>query len=633
VGPLYELELLAPAGKMDVLLSVVEAGADAVYLGGKRFNMRALRSDFNFADEEIKQAADFLHQRNRKLYITVNNLYSDNEMEQLESYLLFLKDLEVDALIVQDLGIVTLCEKLKLGIPLHASVQMGIANLEAVRVLEQKGFERVILSKNVSWQEIADISSHTNLGIEYFVHGDLCISHTGQCFLSSFAGGESGNRGRCSKPCRWEYELQGSKDEGYSGYQYFLAHKDLCLYPYLPQLVNAGVSSFKIEGRMRSADYLAHLVSVYRRALDRLVDKRDAYQMDEDEYIDLQEHRVRDYTAGNLLERMGREGIAYDGQREPLFISSAQPLTPLNIEDYKEESLTSSQPAPEITVQIAGMDSLEDLGDLGVNNIIIECEQIRQNGQKWTKQFLRQALEWAERTETKVFVEMPRIVSQNDLDTIRGVRSMLDSDPVFGVIVNDLGSLKIFEDSGLKLWSGYGLNTFNNEAASLLREIGVTRITASLEMDAPHLKSLLGSGIPVELMVHGSLPGMVSDYCIIRGAQGSDEGDCSLYCLQDDYALLDRCGQKYRIVTDYNCRNYVQFPYDLCLFPYLPRLLAWGVRSFRINGQYYSPEKLAEIVAIYREASVGLKDGKWNYQGNYLKLLKLSPEGLTVSCF
>ncbi|MDD3363849.1 MAG: U32 family peptidase [Syntrophomonas sp.] len=634
--PFHELELLAPAGKMDVLQSVVEAGADAVYLGGKRFNMRALRPDFNFTDEEIKDAVDFLHQRNRKLYITVNNLYSDNEIDEIANYLLFLKEVGIDALIVQDLGIVAICEKLKLGIPLHASVQMGIANLEAIKVLEQKKFERVILSKNVSLQEIAEISADTSLGIEYFCHGDLCISHTGQCFMSSFAGGESGNRGRCSKPCRWQYELHGLKDEEYSGYQYFLAHKDLCLYPHLQELVNAGVSSFKIEGRMRSADYLAHLVSVYRQALDRLMDQPDSYRMDEDEYNNLQEHRVRDYTAGNLFGRMGREGIGYDGQREPLFISTAQPLTPLNIADYKKDSSVTSLPVtelPELTVQVGGLDSLKALCDLGVDNVILGCEQIRQNRQNWTQEFLRKALEIAESTKTKIFVETPRIVSQNDLETIRRVRHMLESDPVSGVIVNDLGSLKLFKDSGLELWAGYGLNTFNHEAASLLQEIGVSRIIASLEIDAPHLKSLLGSGAPVELIVHGSLPGMVSDHCVIRAAQAEEEGECGLYCLQDDYALVDRCGQKYKIITDYNCRNHLVFPYDLCLFPHLPRLMAWGVKSFRINGQYYSPEKLAMVVAIYREAIEQIKQGNWNSQDNYAKLLELSPEGLTAACF
>jgi U32 family peptidase len=197
-----ELELLAPAGKMEVLQQVVAAGADAVYLGGKRFNMRALKNDFNFTDEEIRSAVEFTHQRGRKIYITINNLYDSSEMNDIVDYLLFLKETGVDALIVQDLGIVDLCSQMGLDMPLHASVQMGIANLEAVKVLETQGFTRVILSKNVSLNEIREISAGTGLGIEYFVHGDLCISHTGQCYMSSFVSGKSGNQGKCQKPCR-----------------------------------------------------------------------------------------------------------------------------------------------------------------------------------------------------------------------------------------------------------------------------------------------------------------------------------------------------------------------------------------------------------------------------------------------
>jgi U32 family peptidase len=203
---LRKLELLAPAGRIEALHSVVEAGADAVYLGGKRFNMRALKTDFNFADEEIAEAVQFLHQHHRKLYITVNNLYNGEEIDDIADYLLFLQGLGVDALIVQDLGIINLCQEMQLKLPLHASVQMGIANLEAVKILEEKGFQRVILSKNLGLDEIRAISTGSSLGIEFFIHGDLCISHAGQCYMSSFIAGESGNRGRCRKPCRWPYE-------------------------------------------------------------------------------------------------------------------------------------------------------------------------------------------------------------------------------------------------------------------------------------------------------------------------------------------------------------------------------------------------------------------------------------------
>ena len=630
---LQELELLAPAGKMEALHSVVAAGADAVYLGGKRFNMRALKNDFNFTDDELKYAVDFMHHRNRKIYITINNLYNSNEMDDIANYLSFLQDLGVDALIVQDLGIVDLCEKMQLDLPLHASVQMGIANLEAVRTLAAKGFQRVILSKNVSLTEIKQISTGSNIGIEYFVHGDLCTSHTGQCFMSSFVSGESGNRGKCRKPCRWQYELQGFKEPEYEGYQHFLAHKDLCLYPYLPQMVDAGISSFKIEGRMRSAEFLAYLVSTYRRALDRLIDDPDSYQMDEKALLGLQEKRIRDYTAGNLIEPLDLKDIGFDGKREPAIFSVPESLPKLELSHPIAQLTLVPQTIPELTVRVGGLDGLQKIGELGVENIVLGYDQTRQNGQNWSPSAINEAGEMLKNTSTKIYLETPRIVSQNDLQSIRKIKKATDSASIYGLVVNDLGSLNIFKDSGLELWGGYGLNTLNRNAASFLQGLGINRVTASLEMRSDDLEMLLNSDTPAELMVHGPLPCMVSDFCVIRAAQAEQNEECSLYCLQDEFALVDGCGQKYRIVTDYNCRNYLLFPYDLCLFPYLPQLCAWGVKSLRIDGQYYKPEKIRDIVTCYREGLQQIKTGQWEPLPIYSRLMELFPAGLTAALF
>lgn len=631
--PLHKMELLAPAGKMDVLHSVVAAGADAVYLGGKRFNMRALKNEFNFTDDELKQAADFVHENNRKLYITVNNLYDGKEINEIDNYLLFLNDLGVDALIVQDLGIADVCKELNIDIPLHASVQMGISNLEAVKVLEEKDFKRVILSKNVSLAETALISAETKLGIEFFIQGDLCISHTGQCYMSSFVGRESGNRGRCRKPCRWQYELQGTQEDEFAGLKHYLAHKDLCLYPYLTQLIEAGISSFKIEGRMRSAEYLYQLVSLYRRALNRLFEDPTAYRTDERELQALQELRIRDYTEGNLLKPLDWTVVGFDGKREPPFISKtalklsrSQFMDPVDI-----PPIPSNQLAPEITVKVGGLDSLEAIRELGVNNVILGCDIIRQNRHNWTTEAIFKASEMLTGSPIKIFLETPRIVSHNDLPTIHQIKQIADSAHIFGVIVNDLGSLNIFRDSGLQLWGGYGLNTFNHNAAALLNSLGISRITASLEMKADNLKSMLNSGTPTEVMVHGPLPCLVSDFCIIRSAQSERDGECPMYCLQDKYTLKDSLAQTYRIYTDTNCRNYLYFPYELCLLPYLPHLGGWGAQSFRIEGQYYNPHQLQQVVAIYSEALEQLSRGEWQPSDNYRRMLGFFPDGLTTA--
>lgn len=631
--PPREIELLAPAGKMEVLHSVVAAGADAVYLGGKRFNMRALREDYNFTDEEIEQAVEFLHQRNRKIYITVNNLYNSDEIDDIASYLAFLQDLGVDALIVQDLGLVDLCARMHLDIPLHASVQMSIANLEAVKVLENKGFGRVILSKNVSLNEIKAISAGTRLGIEYFVHGDLCISHTGQCYLSSFVSGESGNRGRCRKPCRWQYELEGAKAQEYDGYLQFLAHKDLCLYPYLPQMIDAGVSSFKIEGRMRSARFLSWLVATYRRALDRLMADPAAYETDEEEMRLLEENRIRDYTAGNLFEPLDRRCISFDGQREPVKAPLLEPFTRLDNPGPAEPRPLTLTEVPEISLRLGKLDGLQRYADLGVDNVILGSDQLRQNGPYKLPALIKEAVDILGNTAVKIFLETPRIVGQNDLEEVREIRKTADKSGLAGVVVNDLGSLNIFKDSGLELWGGYGLNIFNRRAVSLLQDMGISRVTASLEINPYNLRMLLDSDAPVELMVQGPLPGMVSDFCIIRAAQDESGGECRHYCLQDRYALKDRLGQKYSIYTDYKCRNHLLFPFDLCLFPKLPLLTTWGIKSLRIEGQYYNTEKTGEIVACYREGLQQLKKGQWQPEPVFSRLKGLFPEGLTAGLF
>lgn len=630
--PFEELELLAPAGQMEVLHRVVAAGADAVYLGGKRFNMRALKDNFNFTDDEIKYAADFLHQKNRKLYITVNNLYNNQDMDDIAGYLLFLKDAGVDALIVQDLGIAELCEQLRLDVPLHASVQMGIGSLEAIKALEARGFHRAILSKNVSLHEIQEISRGTSLGIEYFVHGDLCISHTGQCYLSTFVSGESGNQGKCRKPCRWAYELEGAKAPEFEGYKHFLAHKDLCLYPYLQQMADAGVSSFKVEGRMRSAEFLAYLISVYRRALDRLIADPAAYTTDKYELGDLEEHRIRDFTAGNLIEPLDHYGIGYDGSREPFPPTAPEILPRLELSAPIEHIKPSSAPVPELTVRVGGLDRLYQIAAAGADNIILGMDQIRQNRQYWPPAALKEAASILKDTGSKLYLETPRIVTQNDITAVHDMRSIIASTGINGVVTNELGSLNLFRDCGLELWAGYGFNTFNLQAAAFLQGFGVSRVTASLEMNPNAMEMLLAGGVSAEVMVHGPLPGMVSDYCVIQAAQ-SATGECRHWCMQDEYGLVDVCGQKSKIVTDIKCRNYLLLPYDLCLFALLPRLRAWGANSFRIDGFCYEPEKLEALVACYHNGLQQIKDGRWEPKESLKRLMELSPAGLTAALF
>ncbi len=628
---LHELELLAPAGRMDVLHSVIEAGADAVYMGGKRFNMRGLRPDYNFSEAELEQAVEYVHGRQRRVYVTLNNLYYSDEIDDIASYLIFLRALQVDALIVQDLGIATLCEELKLDLPLHASVQMGIANLQAVKLLEERGFSRAILSKNVSLMETAAISAGTSLGIEFFVQGDLCVSHTGQCYMSGIMTGEQGNRGRCRKPCRWQYQLLGDEVQS-DQYQYYLAHKDLCLYPYLKQMADAGVTSFKIEGRMRSAGYLQWLVSTYRRALDRLIADPDNYSTNEKDMQNLYENRIRNYTVGNLFEPLDWKVIDFQGDREPVQ-SPAEIMPRLDIEGPGDTMNAAIPVLPELTVKVGGLDGLEAVMPLKISNIVMGSEIIRQNKQNWTAAAVLKAAKLAKETHSRLFLETPRIVSQNDLSAIVDLKHLAVRAGIDGVIVNDLGSLRIFRDTGLQVWGGYGLNICNLAAGKFLMDQGVQRITASIELGRPYIQSLLQTGTPSEIMVQGPLPCMVSDYCMIRAGHEKRDDECPCYCVQGEFYLRDTEGQQYRIVSDANCRTYLHAPYDLCLLPYLYELASGGAKSFRVEGQFYQPGQLHDIVVAYQEALHCMAAGKPQSLVLCAGLASVNPSGWTAAAY
>ncbi|MDD3880415.1 MAG: U32 family peptidase, partial [Syntrophomonas sp.] len=510
------VELLAPAGRWDVLEQVAAAGADAVYLGGKRFNMRMLKQDYNFSDQELRNAVDFLHQQNKKIYITLNNLYYDAELNELQDYLFFLQDIAADALIIQDMAVLALCRELKLKLPLHASVQMGIANLQAAHFLEDQGFDRAILAKNLTLDEIKEIHDGSKLALEFFAFGDLCIAHAGQCYMSSLVAGESGNRGRCLKPCRWPYRLEGAGQSELTAY--YLAHNDLCLYPQLPALLAAGVSSLKIEGRMRSAEYLAHIIGIYRQALDRLTEDPEAYEMNTEDYQKLTEKRVRDFCNGNLFGRAGIESIGLSGEKEPFFPTRALKLKKLRENEVPEEpefGLPRQQPC--WSVKIGDMESLEAMAGLGVKRVILEYAAENRVPSGWRPEAIRAALS-LQLDRTQIWVETPRIVSQSEFRKMEeDLRIISHLSGLGGFIVNEPGSFSLLRCLGQAVWGGHGLNTNNYQAAIFWRKQGMSGISASLELEWSRVKSLLSQVEETELLVHGPLAGIITDLCLPRG--------------------------------------------------------------------------------------------------------------------
>ena len=281
-------ELLAPGGSFEGMKAAVNAGADAVYMGGTKFGARAYAQ--NPDEEGLLEAIDYCHLHGRKLYMTVNTLLKEEELEtQLYPYLKPYYERGLDAVLVQDLGALSFLKEMFPGLALHASTQMSVQSVQGAKLAQQLGFERVVPARELSLEEIRRIYEATGMEIECFIHGALCYSYSGQCLLSSLIGGRSGNRGRCAQPCRQAYELEDDAGKRLSRKEapYLLSLKDICTVDLLPELMDAGVCSFKIEGRMKRPEYAAGVVSIYRYYLDRILEGRPAAQADEQDLTKL----------------------------------------------------------------------------------------------------------------------------------------------------------------------------------------------------------------------------------------------------------------------------------------------------------------------------------------------------------
>ncbi|MDV2482388.1 peptidase U32 [Methanoculleus sp. Wushi-C6] len=345
-------ELLAPAGSPEALAAAVAAGADAVYLAGRRFGARHYAA--NFSDEELRAAVDYAHLRGVRVYVTVNTLVRDDELADVARYLLWLYETGVDAVLVQDAGVASLAREAVPDLLLHASTQMTVHNREGVGRAAREGFSRVVLARELTLAEIEGIGEEAaarGIGIEVFAHGALCYCYSGQCLLSSVIGGRSGNRGMCAQPCRKPYRLVTGEKDGYGRPKelcevpaedhYLLSTRDLAVYPHLDRLARTPVASLKIEGRMRSPEYVATVTSIYRRALDAIA-AGNPWSPSKEEMRDLALAFNREFTEGYILgardimarDRPGNRGIllgtvtGYDPRRGEAAVRLAGDLLP-----------------------------------------------------------------------------------------------------------------------------------------------------------------------------------------------------------------------------------------------------------------------------------------------------------------
>lgn len=292
-----KVELLAPAGNMEALKAAIQAGCDAVYIAGNNFGARAFAK--NFSNSEIVEAINYAHLYGVKVYVTVNTLIYENEVDEFLEYIRFIHKNNVDAVLIQDLGMFDLLRKTFPNLELHASTQMHIHNLDGVKLMESLGMKRVVLARETSIDEIRKIVKNAKAEIEVFVHGALCISYSGQCLMSSLIGGRSGNRGMCAGSCRLKYDIVDDNNKRLNDGDYPLSTKDLNSIEYIGNLIDIGVASLKIEGRMKSREYVYKVVSLYRKAIDSYY-KYGKVIIDDGDMTELKKIFNRNYTKGFL---------------------------------------------------------------------------------------------------------------------------------------------------------------------------------------------------------------------------------------------------------------------------------------------------------------------------------------------
>ena len=309
-------ELLAPAGNMEKCKMALLYGADAIYLGGNKFGLRAFAA--NFSTAEIKEAVEFAHNLGKKVYVTVNIFAHNEDIAELPEYLLSLEEAGVDALLISDFGVWSIARQVVPDMALHVSTQANTCNWAAVEAWKNLGAERVVLARELSIAEISEIDKKCDVELEVFVHGAMCISYSGRCYLSSYLTGRDGNRGECAQVCRWNYQLveENRPDQAFPIEEdergtYIMNSKDLCLLDLIPELAEAGVDSLKIEGRMKSVHYVATVVSVYRKAIDAWYSNPEQFAVKSEWKDELEKVSHRPYFYGFAANRPDENGQIY----------------------------------------------------------------------------------------------------------------------------------------------------------------------------------------------------------------------------------------------------------------------------------------------------------------------------------
>ncbi len=601
-------ELLAPAGNFEALLAAVEGGADAVYVGGKRFGARAYAKNFDI--EELERATVYCHLHGVKLYVTVNTLILDLEMKELVEYAAELWRIGVDALIIADLGAVSEIRKYVPELELHASTQMSVHNSLGADAAYDMGASRVVLARELSLDNIKKVTEVSKAETEVFLHGALCVCHSGQCLFSSMVGGRSGNRGECAQPCRLPY----------NNGKYPLSLRDLSLAEHIKELVDSGVASLKIEGRMKSAGYVYTVTSIYRKLLDECRDVTDKEAIElkrafsrggfTDGYFN---GRPQSVELGMRSETDKEDSRSLDREFTPIRIPVKAKVSILRGEascmtlfnDSIRVSVFGDVPNPAENAPLRADDvkiRLSKMGntflsllpididltlDEGLNLSPSSLNSLRRAAAAKFERFQRdkiivnynlQTTDVSKPFKTAVFlgeceipeksgnlskfdavfvslmrenfpdyingVYLPPIVVDSELEIVEKKLSEIDRGKIKYALISNIGHIKIAKKYGLSPIGDFRLNVTNRISKKVISDLGAEHIILSPEITLPQARDI-GGGVTV----YGRIPLMLTERCFIKENFGCK--NCS------NASLTDRRGEKFPIIREFSHRNLI----------------------------------------------------------------------------
>ncbi len=679
------LELLSPAGSPEAVIAAVQSGADAIYLGLGNFNAR--RGAKNFTEQEFLDSVKYCHERGCKVYVTMNTLASDREMEEVARLGRFVSEAGADAVLVQDLGVAMVLRSVCPDLPLHASTQMSVHNLGGVYAAAQMGISRVVLARELTLDQIAIIASRSPIEVEVFVHGALCFCHSGQCYMSSLIGRRSGNRGMCAQPCRLQYSMGRRMGD------YPMSLKDNCLVDYLEALDKAGVACIKIEGRMKRPEYTAIVTEIYSKAMreGKAPDQADyekltmAFSRDgftdgyltgkkEDmfgvrgeadksanklftetrrRYASSEERRVGIDFCAIIKGGMNAKLLAQDSDGNRVVVDGPRvakaekaALTEQTVRDQLYKTGGTPFRCDQVICQI---DPGVFLSAAAINNMrrqaiaqmlekhatpparrhgkipntppaagskkavfnvqVMKAEQLTPELAELDIANLYIPLEVAEERESlmpfvakgiNIVAVLPRVITDTEIPTVREMLEKLPEKGINEVLLGNLGHIALAKQCGLGVRGDFGLNVFNSHSLTVLAAAGLLSATASFELRMAQVRDLVKS-MDTELIVYGRLPLMVSDQCIIKGANGS----CSC---EKGANLSDRMGSVFPVVREFGCRNVILNAHKLFLGDKREDILSCGLWAARLMFTTETPRECVQVCKSY----LGLNDYRPN---------------------